>query len=134
MDFKLAKHILTASQISWTIDKDRLPTKFTNFDVQKICGLNVPLKSSDAVNLNYVDSILKDVTLDESKIVSGTIEKDWLPSEMNNFSVQNITGLKEPVHKSDAAKREYVDTRAEGIINKNGLPSLLNDFTVYRNL
>jgi hypothetical protein len=132
IDFKLSNFILPASQIRGTIDKDRLPIKFNNFYVQKITGLNVPVKSSEAVNLNYVDSILKAVTLDGSKIVSGTIDKDRLPNVMNYFSVPRISGLHEPVTDSDAVNREYVNKKAEGMINKDRLPNVLNDFTVSR--
>ncbi len=51
---------------------------------------------------------------------------------MNYFTVSRITRLHEPVTDSPTVNREYVNKKAEGTINKDRLPSILNDFTVLR--
>jgi len=98
----------------------------------KIINVPNPIKSTDVANRNYVDTMLKPFTIDGTKIVYGTVDKDRLPPVMNYFSVPRITDLHEPVHKFDATNREYVDTKARGIINKNRISNVLNDFSVSR--
>jgi hypothetical protein len=51
--------------------------------------------------------MLKAITTDGTKIVSGTVDKERLPPVINYFSVPRITDLHEPVHKFDATNREY---------------------------
>jgi hypothetical protein len=58
----------------------------------------------------------------------GITNKDRIPSELNNFSVQQITGLKAPANSKDAPNK--VNYATPVFLEEPLLPKLPRDFIV----
>jgi hypothetical protein len=109
-----------AGSSSLTFNAGTATLTTTNISAQKVTGLNAPVATTDAVNKNYVDTLVKlpggattNIQYNNAGSFAGsatlTFNSGTSTLTTTNISTQKVTGLNAPVATTDATNKAYVD-------------------------